>query len=69
MCATYGAGLSTACVVDVGEERTHICCVEDGMSNSNTRYILFSNGKYLSSKQDVYTCIWRNKYPCAMPSN
>ena len=57
MCATYGAGLSTACVVDVGEERTHICCVEDGMSNSNTRYILFSNGKCLSSKQDVYTCI------------
>lgn len=37
MCAMYGAGLSTGCVVDVGEERSHICCVEDGMSNPNTR--------------------------------
>ena len=37
MCATYSAGLSSACVVDVGDEVTHICCVEDGMSNPNTR--------------------------------
>lgn len=37
MCATYGAGVSAACVVDVGEEKTSLCCVEDGMSNANTR--------------------------------
>lgn len=37
VCATYSAGLSSACVVDVGDEVTHICCVEDGMSNPNTR--------------------------------
>ena len=38
MCATFGAGLSSACVVDMGDEKTHVCCVEDGISNPNTRY-------------------------------
>ena len=37
VCAVYGAGLSSACVVNVGDEVTHVCCVEDGMSNPNTR--------------------------------
>ena len=37
VCATYSAGLSSGCVVDVGDEVTHICCVEEGMSNPNTR--------------------------------
>ena len=36
MCASYCAGLSSACVVNVGDDVTHICCVEDGMSNPNT---------------------------------
>ncbi|CAI8013599.1 Actin-related protein 8 [Geodia barretti] len=44
VCATYSAGLSSACVVDVGDEVTHICCVEDGMSNPNTRVILNYGG-------------------------
>jgi len=26
----YGAGVATACVVDVGAQKTHICCVSDG---------------------------------------
>ena len=25
-------------MVDMGDEKTHICCVEDGISNPNTRY-------------------------------
>ena len=32
VCATYGAGLVTACVVDVGHSRTCISCVDDGTS-------------------------------------
>ena len=39
VCAMYSAGLSTACVVNVGDEVTHVCCVEDGMSNPNTRCV------------------------------
>ncbi|XP_065223415.1 actin-related protein 8 [Planococcus citri] len=35
--ATFGAGLSYACVVDVGHEKTSISCVEDGISLPNTR--------------------------------
>ena len=41
LCATYSAGLGIACVVNVGDERTHICCVEEGVSNPNTRYPLW----------------------------
>ncbi len=37
VCATFSAGLSSACVVNVGGEVTHVCCVEEGMSNPNTR--------------------------------
>lgn len=35
--ATFGAGLSYACVIDVGHEKTSISCVEDGISLPNTR--------------------------------
>lgn len=44
VCATFGAGLSSACVVDMGDEKTHICCVEDGISNPNTRITLHYGG-------------------------
>ena len=37
VCATFSAGLSSACVINVGGETTHICCVEEGMSNPSTR--------------------------------
>ncbi|XP_052889257.1 actin-related protein 8 [Anopheles moucheti] len=35
--ATFGAGLGYACVVDVGDEKTSVSCVEDGISHPNTR--------------------------------
>ena len=38
MCATFGAGVSSACVVDIGDQKTAVCCVEDGLSQKNTRY-------------------------------
>ena len=39
MCATLGVGLSSACVVDVGDHKTSISCVEDGMSLEPTRLV------------------------------
>lgn len=39
MCATYGAGVTCACIVDVGDQKTSICCVEDGISHKATRYV------------------------------
>lgn len=38
VCATFGSGLSSTCVVDVGDQKTSVCCVEDGVSHRNTRY-------------------------------
>lgn len=50
VCATFGSGLSSACVVDVGDQKTSLCCVEDGVSHRNSRlnwviygYKLFSS--------------------------
>lgn len=37
VCATYSVGLPTACVIDLGEEKTTVCCVEDGVSNPDSR--------------------------------
>ena len=35
--ATFGAGLGYACVVDVGDQKTSVSCVEDGISHRSTR--------------------------------
>lgn len=37
VCATLGSGLSSACVVDVGDQKTSVCCVEDGVSHRSSR--------------------------------
>ncbi|KAJ3020601.1 actin-like protein arp8 [Thoreauomyces humboldtii] len=42
--ATYGAGLSTACVVDIGAQKTTISCIEDGLCQPHTRINLKHGG-------------------------
>lgn len=42
--ATFGAGLGYACVVDVGDQKTSVSCVEDGISHPNTRVRLHFGG-------------------------
>lgn len=37
LAATFGAGFSAACMVDLGAEKTTVCCVEDGMCIENSR--------------------------------
>uniref|UniRef100_A0A8C5BHL4 Actin-related protein 8 n=1 Tax=Gadus morhua TaxID=8049 RepID=A0A8C5BHL4_GADMO len=44
VCATFGSGLSSACVVDVGDQKTSLCCVEDGVSHRNSRLCLSYGG-------------------------
>lgn len=44
VCATFSAGLSSACVINVGGEVTHMCCVEEGMSNPDTRVTMRYGG-------------------------
>lgn len=42
--ATFGSGLSFACVVDIGDQKISVSCVEDGISHSNTRVCLKYGG-------------------------
>uniref|UniRef100_A0A6P7FJ58 Actin-related protein 8 n=1 Tax=Diabrotica virgifera virgifera TaxID=50390 RepID=A0A6P7FJ58_DIAVI len=42
--ATFGSGLSYACVIDVGDQKTSVSCVEDGICHPNTRVRLDYGG-------------------------
>ncbi|KAF5362071.1 hypothetical protein D9756_002285 [Leucocoprinus leucothites] len=44
LAATYGAGISNACVVDIGATTTSIACVDEGMVISDTRMRLGVGG-------------------------
>jgi actin-related protein 8 len=45
LAATYGAGYSSSCIVDVGAQKTSICCVEEGMCVENSRINLKFGGE------------------------
>ncbi|GAA96764.1 uncharacterized protein L969DRAFT_90691 [Mixia osmundae IAM 14324] len=44
LCVTFGAGLSSACVVDMGAQKVSVSCVEDGLVLSDTRITLAYGG-------------------------
>ncbi|XMA08552.1 hypothetical protein WAI453_001343 [Rhynchosporium graminicola] len=44
LAGTYGAGYTSACIVDVGAQKTSICCVEDGMCVEDSRINLKQGG-------------------------
>ncbi|KAF9947753.1 actin-like protein arp8 [Mortierella alpina] len=44
VCASFGAGVSAACVVDIGAEVTKVACVEDGICIPNSRAMLKYGG-------------------------
>ncbi|XP_078341111.1 actin-related protein 8-like [Crassostrea virginica] len=48
VCASFGSGVSSACVVDVGDQKTSVCCVEDGISHRNTRVTMDYGGSDIS---------------------
>lgn len=45
LAATFGAGYSSSCIVDVGAQKTSICCVEEGMCVENSRINLKFGGE------------------------
>ena len=47
--ATFGSGVASACVVDVGAEKTSVSCVEDGVSHPETRIHLDYGGNDISA--------------------
>ncbi|XP_031567507.1 actin-related protein 8-like [Actinia tenebrosa] len=52
VCSTFGCGLSSACVVDVGDEKASVCCVEDGLVIPNSRHWLHYGGR------DITRCFY-----------
>jgi actin-related protein 8 len=44
ICATFGAGLSNACVVDIGAQTTTIACVDEGIIIPDSRINLKYGG-------------------------
>ena len=44
LAATFGAGFTSACVVDIGAQKTSICCVDEGMCIENSRVNLKYGG-------------------------
>ena len=44
LAATFGAGFIASCVVDVGAQKTSICCVEEGLCIENSRMNLKYGG-------------------------
>ncbi|KAK6525073.1 actin-like protein arp8 [Arthrobotrys megalospora] len=47
--ATYGAGFSSACIVDIGAQKTSISCVEEGMVIPDSRLNLKFGGDDVST--------------------
>lgn len=58
VCATFGSGLSSACVVDVGDQKTSLCCVEDGVSHRNSRLAWLIYGYKLFSSYRFNCRLW-----------
>ncbi|XP_055383473.1 actin-related protein 8 isoform X2 [Condylostylus longicornis] len=59
--ATFGAGLGYACVIDVGDQKTSVSCVEDGISHPSTRVRLEYGGG------DVTQTFYYLLQKCAFP--
>jgi actin-related protein 8 len=45
LAASFGAGYTTTCIVDIGAQKTSICCVEEGMCVENSRVNLKYGGQ------------------------
>ncbi|KAK8252728.1 hypothetical protein HDK77DRAFT_436509 [Phyllosticta capitalensis] len=44
LAATFGAGYSSSCIVDIGAQKTSICCVEEGLCIEDSRVNLKYGG-------------------------
>ena len=61
VCATFGAGVSSACVVDIGARTTKVACVEEGLVVADTRMVLDFGGDDVTSF--LFTLLSRINFP------
>lgn len=60
-CATYGAGASSAVVVDIGAQKTSICCIEDGVCQTDSRMTIRLGGDDIT--RTFASFLVANKFP------
>lgn len=61
LAATYGAGITNACVVDIGAVKTSVACVDDGLVLSETRLTLSVGGDDIT--EFLYVLLDRIGFP------
>ncbi|KAJ7782036.1 hypothetical protein DFH07DRAFT_792382 [Mycena maculata] len=61
LAATYGAGLSNACVVDIGAVKTSVACIEEGLIIPETRLNLNMGGDDIT--EFLYVLLNRIHFP------
>ncbi|GAA5984551.1 hypothetical protein JCM11641_006546 [Rhodosporidiobolus odoratus] len=61
VCATFGAGVTSACVVDIGAKTSTITCVEEGLVLPETRMVLDFGGDDITSF--LLTLLLRTGFP------
>lgn len=60
-CAIFSAGMSSACVVDIGAQQTSITFVDEGLVNSDTRVRLDYGGDDITSA--MVSLLERSNFP------
>ncbi|KAL0093135.1 hypothetical protein F4703DRAFT_1902984 [Phycomyces blakesleeanus] len=61
--ATFGAGVSTACVVDIGAQKTNIACIEDGVCFVESRAMISMGGDDITKTFMSFLLV--NRFPYA----
>ncbi|KAJ3721126.1 actin-related protein [Lentinula raphanica] len=61
LAATYGAGISSACVVDIGSKTTSIACVDEGLVIADSRMSLNIGGDDIT--EFLYVLLERISFP------
>ncbi|KAI8079084.1 uncharacterized protein B0P05DRAFT_470427 [Gilbertella persicaria] len=60
-CATFGAGVSSAVVVDIGAQTTTITCIEDGVCQTDSRMSIQLGGDDITKTFTAF--LMANKFP------
>ncbi|KAJ1563588.1 actin-like protein arp8, partial [Nowakowskiella sp. JEL0078] len=61
VCATFGAGVSSACVVDIGAQKISVSCVEEGVCMSDSRICLRYGGDDITAF--MTSLLMKNNFP------
>ncbi|KAG8220978.1 hypothetical protein J3R82DRAFT_2484 [Butyriboletus roseoflavus] len=61
LAATYGAGISNACVVDIGAVKTSVACVDEGLVIADSRMSLNMGGNDIT--EFLYVLLERINFP------